>query len=179
MGGSEAGLSRRACLLGLALPTFFTHTAQADRMRSVDRDIAAPQIDLPLLGGGDATLDLFLSKPVIVAFWATWCAPCRAELPALARVHAQKKIGVLAINAGENESRIIPFLQQVGVENLPVPIDPARKAMVAWRVTALPAAYIVGPDRRIRYSVLGEIDWESDSVQRRILALEETGRSSG
>jgi len=89
----------------------------------------------------------------------------------LARLSERLGVGVLAVNAGETEARISPFLRRSGMEDLPVMLDPDRKAIVEWRVTGLPTAYIVGPDRRIRYVVVGEIDWDDTSVQKRILAL--------
>ena len=77
----------------------------------------------------------------------------------------------MAVNAGEAESRIVPFLSRHSLQDLPVMIDPDRKAMAEWRVAGLPAAYVVGADHRIRYAVLGEIDWDDEDVQRRIQSL--------
>jgi thiol-disulfide isomerase/thioredoxin len=168
----SSGLSRRGCLAGFAAPLLLAAPARAEGLRPVGPDIIAPSIAFPILGGGVATFDAFADAPVVVAFWASWCAPCRVELPALAELRRRYGVGVLAVNAGEDEVRIVRFLQQnTGLQDLPVLLDTDRKAMAAWRVTALPTAYVVGPDRRIRYAVVGDIDWNDAMVRDRILAL--------
>lgn len=184
MENPKSGLSRRGCLAALAAPLLLAAPAQAEsaradisraeRLRPVGLDIAAPSIAFPFLAGGTASFDAFPGEPVVVAFWASWCAPCRVELPALVGLRRRRGLGVLAVNAGEAEPRIVRFLHRAGLEDLPVVLDPDRKAMAAWRVTALPSAYVVGPDRRIRYAVVGEIDWGDAGIEDRILAL---GRS--
>ncbi len=65
MDRNGSGLTRRGCLIGLTMPVFFPDAAQADRMQLIDRDIAAPSVDFPLLGGCTASFDDFPSKPVI------------------------------------------------------------------------------------------------------------------
>ena len=155
----------------MAAPLILSAPARAERMRPVGHDVTAPATAFSIMGGGTATFDAFPGNAVVVAFWATWCAPCREELPALARLRERLGVGVLAVNAGETEARISPFLRRNGMQDLPVMLDPDRKAMVEWRVTGLPTAYVVGPDRRIRYVVIGEIDWDDPGVKTRILAL--------
>lgn len=157
--------------MGLAAPLILAAPARAEGLRPVGSDVMAPSIAFPFLGGGMATFDALAEVPVIVAFWASWCAPCRVELPALAEFRRRRGVGVLAVNAGEAEARILQFLQKTGLQDLPILLDPDRKAMAAWRVTALPTAYVVGSDRRIRYAVVGDIDWNDMMVQDRILAL--------
>jgi len=172
MGHGTSSLSRRGLLAGFAAPWLMARSAHAGQIRAIEREVAAPPLALPLLSGGLSRLDAYPAKPVIVAFWATWCVPCRAELPSLARLHDREIAGVFAVNAGEPEARITPFVDKIGLQTLPIVIDPTRRAMVDWRVTGLPSAYIVGPDRRIKFLVLGEIDWESDAVRDRITALQ-------
>ncbi|MEI8145766.1 MAG: TlpA disulfide reductase family protein [Alphaproteobacteria bacterium] len=172
MGHGRFSLSRRVVLAGIAAPFVGAGRSLAGQIKAIERDIAAPALSLPLLSGGLASLDSFPTQPVIVAFWATWCVPCRAELPALSRLNDSQMVRVFAVNAGEPEARIAPFVDRIGLQTLPIVIDPHRRAMVDWRVTALPTAYIVGPDRRIKFLVLGDIDWESDAVRDQIAALQ-------
>lgn len=172
MNTPRPGLSRRDCLLaGTIAPLIGSTPALAERLQPVTRDVMAPSTAFPKLGGGTASFDASEGNAIIVAFWATWCAPCRVDLPALVRLNARPGIGVMAVNAGEAEGRIVPFLSRHGLQDLPVMIDPDRKAMAEWKVAGLPAAFVVGADRRIRYAVLGEIDWDDDDVQRRIRDL--------
>lgn len=165
-------VSRRDCLVAGAIgPLFVSTTVKAERMRPVLQDVTAPSKAFPRLGGGIASLDAMQGHVVVVAFWATWCAPCLVELPALVRLNARPGVSVIAVNAGETEGRIVRFLSRHGLQDLPVMIDPDRKAMVEWRVAGLPSAYVVAADHRIRYAVLGEIDWDDKDVQRRVQRL--------
>lgn len=132
-----------------------------------------PPLVLSELDGKSVDLAAHRGKVVLVNFWATWCEPCRDEMPALARL--QKKLGpqrfvVLAVNVDEPESRIRRFLEQTPL-GFPVLLDPERKAGRAWSVRVLPASYVVDREGRIRYSAVGELDWENDAVSARIAAM--------
>lgn len=132
-----------------------------------------PPLALADLDGKTYDLAAHRGKVVLVNFWATWCEPCRDEMPALGRL--QKKLGpqqfvVLAVNVDEPESRIRKFLELTPLD-FPVLTDPERKATKAWNVRVLPASYIIGRDGRIRYAAVGELDWDSEPVSARIAAL--------
>lgn len=132
-----------------------------------------PPLVLSELDGGSFDLAAHRGKVVLVNFWATWCEPCRDEMPALGRL--QKKLGgkgfvVLAVNVDEPESRVRKFLEQMPL-GFPVLVDPERKATKAWNVRILPASFIIDRDGRIRYAAVGELDWDGDAVSARIAAL--------
>lgn len=171
MGACKPQVTRRILLAGMATLAVTSASAGADRMRVPGREVVAPLLELPMLNGDIATLSAFPGLPVIVAFWATWCVPCRAELPALARLKEQTGVGVLAVNSGETESRVRKFLEAHQLHALPVLMDTDRRATAGWRVAALPTAYVVGPDRLIRYFIVGEIDWDDPVIRDRIQAL--------
>lgn len=123
--------------------------------------------------GAKRSIRSWPGKSMIVNFWATWCAPCRDEMPSiegLKRKLAGRPFAVLAVNLDEPESRIRKFLAQVKV-NFTVLLDPDREVARAWQARVLPASFIIGPDGRVRYSLVGEINWDHELVVSRITEL--------
>ena len=134
---------------------------------------AAPPLVLQDLEGRTQRLADYRGKVVLINFWATWCAPCLAEMPSISRLRAAlagQPFVVLAVNLAEPESRIRRFMEQVPLE-FAVLLDRDTAVAKAWRARILPASFVVGPDGRIRYSVLGEIDWTEARVRKAIQAL--------
>jgi peroxiredoxin len=134
---------------------------------------ATPALELRDLEGRAHRLAAYRGKVVLVNFWATWCEPCREEMPSMNRLRASlagRPFEVLAVNLGEPESRIRRFLAEVPLA-FPVLLDTDTSAAKAWGARILPASFLVGPDGAIRYSVLGAIDWTSESARRAVGAL--------
>ena len=132
-----------------------------------------PALALKDLGGRDHRLADYRGKVVLVNFWATWCAPCRDEMPSIRRLKeklADKPFAVLGVNLDEPESRIEKFLSEVKLD-FPILLDPGRRVAKAWEARILPATYIVGPDGRVRYTVVGEINWDHEQMVARISEL--------
>lgn len=132
-----------------------------------------PALDLTGLDGRRFRLDDLRGKVVLVNFWATWCDPCRDEMPSIERLEqrlSSRPFVALAVNLDEPEARIRRFLSQTRL-NLVVLLDPGRKAAKAWNARILPASFVVGPDGAIRYSVVGEVDWTDGHTVDRIAAL--------
>jgi thiol-disulfide isomerase/thioredoxin len=110
---------------------------------------------------------------VLINFWATWCEPCRAEMPSINRLRASlgaQPFAVLAVNVGESEPRIRRFLEQVPLD-FTVLLDRDGAASKAWRARVLPMSFLIGPDGRIRYTVIGEYDWTQDAVRKAVYGL--------
>ena len=134
---------------------------------------ATPPFALQDLDGRTHRLEDYRGKVVLINFWATWCEPCRAEMPSLNKLRAAlagRPFVVLAVNLAEPESRIRRFLEQVPLE-FAVLLDRDTATAKAWKARLLPASFLVGPDGRIRYSVLGEIDWTEERVRGAILKM--------
>lgn len=133
----------------------------------------APALQLQALDGGRHDLAAYRGKVVLVNFWATWCEPCRDEMPALARL--QQRLGaerfvVLAVNVDEPESRIRRFMEQTPLP-FAVLLDPERRATKAWNVRVLPASFVIDAAGRIRHAAAGELAWDGEAAGRRIEAL--------
>ena len=130
----------------------------------------APALELEDLEGRLHRLADYRGKVVLVNFWATWCAPCRAEMPSMDGLRGAlqgKPFEVLAVNMAEPLSRIQGFL---GTMPLSFPLLRDRDGTVAkaWKARLLPSSYLIGRDGRIKYVAYGELDWTSAAVRARV-----------
>lgn len=119
----------------------------------------APAFTLPTIDGGVASLTQFRGRAVILNFWATWCPPCRAEMPALQRVYARyadRGLVVLGLNAtaSDDPAAVRAFQQHYGL-TFPILLDESGKVNRIYGVSALPTTFFIGPDGRIREIVVG------------------------
>ncbi|WP_304795079.1 TlpA disulfide reductase family protein [Lacisediminimonas sp.] len=134
----------------------------------------APQaLSLADLAGKTVDLKSLKGQVVLLNFWATWCEPCRDEMPAMNRL--QQKFGargfkVIAVNLGESRGRIEQFLRTTPVDFL-ILRDDDSSVSKAWRVRVLPASFLVDRNGMLRYQLVGEAKWDEPSLQAPILEL--------
>jgi thiol-disulfide isomerase/thioredoxin len=131
---------------------------------------ATPPLAVEDLNGRTHSLGEYKGKVVLVNFWATWCEPCRAEMPSIDRLKSSltgKPFEVLAVNMAEPLSRIEKYSASVPL-GFPLLRDRDGSASKAWRAKLLPASYLIGRDGRIRYVAFGELDWSSAAVRARV-----------
>lgn len=111
----------------------------------------APDFELATLDGGTARLSDYLGRPVILNFWATWCAPCRVEMPELQRAQdAFDEAGdgspiVLTINEQDSAEKVGEFFDEVGL-TLPALLDSEGEVGTTYGAFFLPTTIIIGPD---------------------------------
>ena len=134
----------------------------------------APEFSLPLVGGGEVRLSDLRGKVVMINFWATWCPPCKAEMPSMERLYARfKKSGfeMLAVNAEVDGLEILPeFLQKHGHTFL-VPVDTEGEVQVDYGVFRFPESFIIDKNGRIVEHIVGARDWSDRQTVERIAAL--------
>lgn len=133
---------------------------------------AAPTLELLDLQGQRWTSDSLKGRAVVLNFWATWCPPCKEELPSLQTLH---EIGggdpvVIGVNVRETASHVRRYLAATGM-NFPVVLDPRSELAKQWGVTAFPTTVLIGPDGRARWRVVGEVDWSGREAAQWIGAL--------
>ena len=158
------GRARRgvaALLLCAAAGLSVTHGG-ADPARFIPwTDATTPPLVLNDLAGASRSLDDYRGRVVLVNFWATWCEPCRDEMTSMQKLRerlADRPFAVVLVNYGEARARVADFVKRESIA-FPVLLDPNQDARRAWRVRLLPSSFVIGPDGRVRYSVIGEIDW--------------------
>lgn len=126
-------------------------------------------------GGGKGTLDDYRGKYVLLNFWATWCAPCRKEMPQLDAL--QKEFGgdtfqVLTIATGRNTPEgITRFFTEAGIDSLPRHQDPKQALASQMGIFGLPISVIMDPEGREIARLRGDADWSSDSAKAIFKAL--------
>jgi len=137
--------------------------------------VPAPAIAFRDAEGRDLTLADFRGRLAVVNFWATWCAPCVEEMPALDRLHAALKaerIEVVAISVDRGGLRqVAPFFATHDLRNLPVYVDPTGASMRAFAVRGLPTTVVVDGEGRDRGRLEGAAAWDSPAAQRLLRAL--------
>ncbi|GHG88843.1 TlpA family protein disulfide reductase [Pseudodonghicola xiamenensis] len=126
-------------------------------------------------GAGTATLADFRGKYLLLNFWATWCAPCRKEMPMLAALQEEfggDRFQVVTIATGRNSpAGIRKFFDEIGVTDLPRYQDPKQALARDMAVLGLPVTVIVDPEGREIGRLMGDADWSSDSAKAIISAL--------
>jgi peroxiredoxin len=134
---------------------------------------AAPPLELTDAGGRRHRLADYQGKVVLLNFWATWCEPCRDELPTIERLRAAlagKPFVVLAVQMGGSARTAQDTAERLGLR-FPLLLDRDSAATAAWAVKTLPTSFLIGPDGAIAFHHVGELDWSSERERRRVEAL--------
>jgi thiol-disulfide isomerase/thioredoxin len=118
---------------------------------------ATPDVSLPTLDGRTFNLAALRGKPVIVNFWATWCLPCRAELPAFEEVrrnHRDDELVIVGVDYAEPQDVVSKYVAEIGL-TFPIALDEDGEVSELYRVEALPTTFFVGRDGNIRDMAIG------------------------
>ena len=158
-------------LLSLSAPTFALAEAELKPWKGG----ATPQLDLKDLEGRSVDLAALRGRVVLINFWATWCEPCRDEMPSLERLRDKLKgrpFDLVVVNYGESNATVSRFMAKLGL-SIPVLLDPEKRTAQEWKVGGLPMTFLVDATGRVRFSTFGEHDWshgEMAAVVDRLVA---------
>ena len=123
-----------------------------------------PNLALPMLDGEPWKLSGQLGQAVLLNFWASWCEPCRAEMPALQRLsarYAPAGLQVLAVNFRESPDTVRRFVADTGM-GLPVLMDADGSAAKSLGIGIFPTTVVIDRRGRIRFTVTGECAWDQE-----------------
>lgn len=118
----------------------------------------------------------YKGKAVVLNFWATWCEPCREEMPSLARLDRRwqgKGLTVLTVAVADNAKRVEDFLWEALPERQTLPVLHDREQTIsrAWGARMLPTTLVLDRRHRIVARGLGAIDWDAPAIDKQLQAL--------
>lgn len=145
-------------------------------LASIDGD--KPAFTLDNLDRQHVALASQRSRILVVHFFATWCEPCRDELPALTRLVARSdpaRLRVLAISVAEVDVRVRNFIEKMPV-NFPILLDRDRSVAKSWNVSALPTTFILDRDLKPRLFVERDYNWDRVNTDELVKAFEAPSR---
>jgi thiol-disulfide isomerase/thioredoxin len=129
----------------------------------------APDIKFKDAGGKQHNMSAWKGKVVLLNFWATWCAPCRREMPALDALQAafaDRNFEVIALSSDRKGlDAVKPFYEKIGIKNLKTYIDPTLKAQRAFRVIGLPTTVLIDAGGNIVGRMAGPAEWDNEDAQ--------------
>ena len=129
----------------------------------------APGFTLLTLDGGRASLADHRDKLVVLNFWATWCQPCTVEMPSLEALWRRYRdrglmvVGV-SVDRGAPKALLEPYVRNLKL-TFPILLDPDSKTSDRWRITALPATFLVRPGGEVSGVAMGAREWNSAEMR--------------
>lgn len=122
-------------------------------------DFPAPELNLTTLDGDPIALSDYLGQVVLVNLWATWCPPCREEMPTLQAFYDKYQSDgfvLIAIDQGETAEQVIPFVDEFGL-TFPIWLDTGSEAGIAFETMNLPSSYVIDRNGHVRLMWIGGI----------------------
>ncbi len=133
-------------------------------IQRIDPPEEAETFTLKTLKGGMASLEDYRGKLIFLNFWATWCPPCRAEMPSMQRLWEEFKeedFVILAINIQEEIKLVSSFMNERGL-SFPVLLDEKGEVARSYGISGIPATFFLNPDGEIIGKAVGARDWASE-----------------
>ena len=144
-------------------------------LNPLQEPLEAPEFTLQDMDENPVSLADFKGKVVLLNFWATWCPPCRREMPSMERVYQKLKdegFVVVAVNQWEDPDHVFAYTGQLSVNpTFPLVFDLDSKIAEAYRVKGLPTTYLIDPQGRIRYQAIGGREFDHPEVEALIRSL--------
>lgn len=135
----------------------------------------APALNLKSLDGTPHDLAQLKGRVVLVNFWATWCPPCRREMPSMERLSQALKgeaFSVLAVDVGEDADAIDAFTTQLdAAPTFPILLDTRSRVMQAWKVAGLPTTFLIDRQGRVVASAIGGREFDHPEMVETIRGL--------
>ena len=147
----ETAMGKRLSSLGFQTPT---------------ADLPAVDFSLKDLSGQEQNLSSYAGKLVFLNFWATWCGPCRTEIPSMEELYLELQnqgFVIVALNSQETDEQVADFVENVGM-SFPVLLDTDGRVGAAYSIRAIPTTYIIDPQGYILGRMVGTRDWYTPEI---------------
>ena len=145
------------------------------KMNPVSPPLAAADFSLPDLDGETHALSDFRGKVVMLNFWATWCPPCRREMPSMQRLYEKYRehgLVVVAVNQFEDPDLVFEFTGRLSLEpTFPILFDRESRVSEQYKVKGLPTTYLLDKQGRIRFRAIGGREFDHPEVEALIEGL--------
>jgi peroxiredoxin len=156
--------------------TALANPALRSALQRIESGAAAPDFMLSDLDGNAVRFSAFKGKVAIVNFWATWCPPCRQEIPSMERAWKQlkdKDVVLLAVHVGGDMEKIWAFANEFNI-TFPVLVDKSSKVSRDWQTVGLPTTFVTDPEGRKALRAVGDREWDNPAILAEILGLRKT-----
>lgn len=166
-----------AVVIGLALVYLWlagSPEPELSRAKEPSSVAMAPDFTLTDMQGVPVSLSQYRGKVVFLNFWASWCPPCKEEMPSMEALYQRLKkedFVLLAINVEENGQQAVEqFLKEVPL-NFPILLDQTQSVASLYKVHGLPHTFIIDREGKIVESVTGALDWNAPQVVQYLSTL--------
>ena len=162
------GVLLSICWCSAAASATETETMRGLGLQAPNEAVEAPEFSLSDLSGKQVRFKGFRGQLVFLNFFATWCGPCREEMPGMERLyraHREKGFMVLAVNLQESAKMIRPFVESLKL-SFPTVMDTDGAVSREYGVRALPVSFLIGRDGHILWRAIGGRDWESAQARQ-------------
>ena len=164
-----------AALLLSACPASAAEAVTAQLLFEMKGQPQAPDFLLLDMDGKKRRLSDLHGKVVLVNFWATWCPPCRREMPSIERLSQALKSAdfeILTVNVAENLETVFSFTGTLEpIPTFPIVFDTDSKVLKAWPVMGLPTTFILNKQGHIIYRAVGGREFDDQAIQAQIRGL--------
>jgi thiol-disulfide isomerase/thioredoxin len=146
-------------------------------LRLLSTKVSPRDFSLSLLEGETKNLSSYKGKVVFLNFWATWCGPCRIEMPSLEALYnkfSDKDLEILAVNCREDQATVSSFLKNEGF-SFPVLLDLNGRVSTNYGVQAIPTTFLIDRDGMIILRLVGSIDWDTPKIHAALESLLSNG----
>ena len=144
-------------------------------LTEVPKPTAAPEFTLEDMDEELHSLKDLRGKVVLLNFWATWCPPCRREMPSMERLHQKlngENFAVIAVNQMEDGDHVFAYIGQLEVDpSFTILFDKDSKVSNRFRVNGLPTTYLIDKQGKIRYRAIGGREFDHPEVEKQIMQL--------
>jgi thiol-disulfide isomerase/thioredoxin len=145
-------------------------------LRLLSQKVSPREFSLPLASPETEeswSLSAFRGKVVFLNFWATWCGPCRSEMPSMEALYNRFKesgLEILAVNSGEDQEEVLSFMKSNGL-SFPALLDVDGKVSGAYGIQAIPTTFLIDREGNIILRMVGSLDWNTPKIHTAMESL--------